>query len=281
MSSRSIPQPFLRWVGSKRLLVQRIIRRMPPTFRTYHEPFVGGGSLFFYLYRERALRRAILSDINPELIDTYRAVRDHVHDVIDLLASYPYSAEFYYTLRSQDPWSLSLVERAARMIYLNKTCYNGLYRVNRQGRFNVPFGTPSRTRTYDPENLLAASYALQTADILCTSFETVIDRVVPGDWVYFDPPYLPPSTTPSFTDYHTDGFSIDHHLRLRDLVVALRNTGVFVTISNSDTPTVRQLYHGRGYTIDTVVVQRLISSVVARRRPASELIISTVSYACT
>ncbi len=144
---------------------------MPIRFNTYHEPFVGSGALFFRLYREGRISQAVLSDINAELIDAYLAIRDHGAEVIRILAEFPYSKEFYYEIRSKDPRALSLPERAARMIYLNKTAYNGLYRVNQRGQFNVPFGRYKSPKYLDRENLLAVSQALQNVKIICAPFE--------------------------------------------------------------------------------------------------------------
>lgn len=266
------PRPFLKWAGGKTQLTDTLIARKPASFHTYHEPFVGGGALFFRLYRDHGVRRAILSDINPELIDTYVAIRDHVSEVIALLAAFPYSRAFYYEIREQDPWALSLPERAARMIYLNKTGYNGLYRVNRQGKFNVPFGN-YRTPTYlDRENLLAVSHALQDIDIRCCSFETVIERSQPGDWVYFDPPYIPISATASFTAYTPHGFGLYEQKRLRNGCQQLGQRKVSVMLSNSNTPIVRSLY--QGYWMEVVLANRAINCNGADRGKIAELVIT-------
>jgi len=157
MSKLPVPRPFLKWAGGKTQLAEALLERMPLAFNVYHEPFVGSGALFFRLYRVQRIRRAVLSDLNAELIDTYLAIRDDVQEVIKLLADFPHSKEFYYSIREKDPWQLNLPERAARMIYLNKTGYNGLYRVNRQGKFNVPFGRYKSPTYFDPENLLAVA----------------------------------------------------------------------------------------------------------------------------
>ncbi len=274
MNNLPVPRPFLKWAGGKTQLADALLERMPLVFRVYHEPFVGSGALFFRLYREQKIRHAVISDLNTELIDTYLAIRDHVSDVIKLLAEFPYSKEFYYAIREKDPWQLSLPERAARMIYLNKTGYNGLYRVNRQGKFNVPFGQYKSPKYLDQENLLAVSQALQNVDILCTSFETVLERAVAGDWVYFDPPYVPVSPTANFTAYHANGFGLSDQERLRDICVELSQKQVYVMVSNSDTEIIRSLYNLPYFTIDEVLANRAINCNSSRRGKITELVIT-------
>ncbi len=268
------PRPFLKWAGGKTQLADALLRRRPARFQTYHEPFVGSGAIFFRLYREGQLQDAILSDVNAELIDAYRAIRDHVLEVIDILSKLPHSKEFYYEIRSKDPWSLSLPERAARMIYLNKTGYNGLYRVNRQGRFNVPFGRYKSPAYLDRENLLAASQALQHVEILCAPFDTVAERAEPGDWVYFDPPYVPVSQTANFTSYYANGFTLQDQERLRDVCIALSQKEVYVMVSNSDAALVRSLYASPYFTVDKVQANRAINSNGAKRGKITELVIT-------
>lgn len=274
MSNLPVPRPFLKWAGGKTQLADALLERMPFVFNVYHEPFVGSGALFFRLYREQRIRHAVLSDLNRELIDAYLAIRDSVSEVIRLLAEFPHDREFYYAVREKDPWQLSLPERAARMIYLNKTGYNGLYRVNCQGKFNVPFGRYKSPKYLDPENLLAVSQALQDVDILCTPFETVLERVVPGDWVYFDPPYAPLSPTANFTSYHASGFGLSDQERLSAVCVELSKNKVYVMLSNSDTETIRSLYRLPYFTIDEVLANRAINCNGAKRGKITELVIT-------
>jgi DNA adenine methylase len=273
MGNQSVPRPFLKWAGGKTRLANDLLARAPVRFNTYHEPFVGSGALFFRLYREKRIKHAILSDINAELIDTYQAIRDCVDDVIAILATYPHEKTFYYELRAKDPWALSLPERAARMIYLNKTGYNGLYRVNQKGQFNVPFGRYKSPKYLDPENLRAVSDALQHVEILCTSFESVVERANPGDWVYFDPPYVPLSPTANFTAYQPDGFGLAEQERLRDVCIALTQNNVAVMLSNSDTEIVRNLYADEIFTIEEVMANRAINSNGAKRGKITELVV--------
>lgn len=274
MGDLPIPRPFLKWAGGKTQLADALLARAPVSFQTYHEPFVGSGALFFRLYRAGLIKHAVLSDLNAELIDTYIAIRDSVWDVIGILSEYPYNKDFFYHIRAQDPWDLSLPERAARMIYLNKTGYNGLYRVNREGKFNVPFGRYKSPKYLDKENLLAVSRALQGVQILCAPFETVLDRAKMGDWVYFDPPYIPISQTANFTSYHARGFGLADQERLRDVCLVLTGRRVYVTISNSDTELTRSLYRSPDFGTDEVLASRAINCNGARRGKITELIIT-------
>lgn len=274
MGDLPVPRPFLKWAGGKSQLADALLERKPVCFNTYHEPFVGSGAIFFRLYRENQVQHAILSDINAELIDTYLAIRDHVTEVIGILSEFPHREEFYYEIRRKDPWDLSLPERAARMIYLNKTGYNGLYRVNQQGQFNVPFGRYKSPKYVDRENLLAVSQALQNVEILCASFDIVIDRAKPGDWVYFDPPYVPVSQTANFTSYHANGFGLQDQERLRDICITLSQNNVYTMVSNSDTAIVRSLYRPPYFATDEVLANRAINCNGARRGKITELVIT-------
>ncbi len=273
MAAQVHPRPFLKWAGGKTRLAPTIAARRPRAFGTYHEPFVGGGALFFYLYRQGLVRKAILSDINAELIATYRAVRDHVEQVIRILQSFPHDEKFFYSLRAVDPRTLDLPHLAARMIYLNKTAYNGLYRVNRRGQFNVPFGRYKRPRYLDPDNLRAVSKALQKVELRCVSFEAVLSWAQPGDWVYCDPPYVPLSATANFTQYQPNGFGLEQQRQLRDTAMLLYENGVAVTLSNSDTPITRELYGRPPFEIEEVLASRFISSKATTRGPVQELLI--------
>ncbi len=270
--ARPIPRPFLKWAGGKTNLLPVLLAHVPPAFGGYWEPFLGGGALFFALYRAGRLRAAVLSDINAELIDTYRAIQQEVTAVIAHLNRYPHNADFYYALRARDPWQMPRAERAARMIYLNKTGYNGLYRVNKRGQFNVPFGRYKHPNYRDVANLQAVSQALQIARLEVHSFEWVVDACQPGDFVYFDPPYDPVSATARFTQYHASGFGRAEQRRLAEVFVALGKKGVRVMLSNADTPFIRDLYAGRGHLI-AVQAPRFINSKGRGRGPQPELLI--------
>jgi DNA adenine methylase len=274
MANQRVPRPFLKWAGGKTQLMGTLTKRAPRHFCGYHEPFVGGGALFFKLYRERCLHHAFLTDINAELIETYLAIRDCVEDVITLLSGYPHDKDFYYDLRSQDPWEMDAPSRAARMIYLNKTGYNGLYRVNRRGKFNVPFGRYTLPKYCDVDNLNAVSKTLQGVDIACASFEEVLKRAKPGDFVYFDPPYVPLSKTAHFTAYQSNGFSQDDQRKLRDVCVELTRRNVNVMLSNSDTGLVQTLYAVPSFIFSKVQANRAINSNAKKRGKLTELIVT-------
>src|SRR5437016_6139383 len=195
--------PFVKWAGGKTSLLPELLKHVPGRLRRYHEPFVGGGALFFAV----APRRATLSDANGELVHCWRQVRDDVHGVLDALAGHVYERSRFEAVRALDPLRLSAAERAARFIYLNKTCFNGLWRVNRAGRFNVPIGRYKNPRFHDPTSLIGASHALRGVEIEHAPFEESLARTSPGDFVYLDPPYDPISPTASFASYTSGGFS--------------------------------------------------------------------------
>ena len=274
MADTTIPRPFLKWAGGKTQLVEELKARLPDEFNNYHEPFLGGGALFFKLFRENRIRQAYLSDLNSELIDTYLAIRDHVDEVIDELSRYPHETDFYYDLRLKDPDSMDLPLKAARMIYLNKTGFNGLYRVNSKGKFNVPFGRYKNPKYYDKKNLLAVSEALQGVKIGCKPFETVLDNAKSGDFVYFDPPYAPLTSTAYFTSYQANGFSSNDQKRLSDVSRELGIRGVFVLVSNSNAEIIFQLYSPNNFITHEVMATRAINSNGDKRGKLIELIIT-------
>lgn len=264
-------RPVLKWVGGKRQLLPELLARLPQSFDAYHEPFVGGGALFYELTAQGRITGACLSDANPSLIDVYMGLRDYVDEVIALLRGHVYERDHYYRVRATDPADLSLPERAARVIYLNKTCYNGLYRENRRGEFNVPFGRYRNPTICDEPNLRAASRALQGVDIGRRHYSTVLNYAQPGDFVYFDPPYHPLSATANFTTYDRRGFGPDDQRQLRDVFAALAERGVRALLSNSDTPFIRELYDG--FAIDRVFVARAVNSRANGRGKVAEVIV--------
>jgi len=274
VNDRMLPRPFLKWAGGKTQLVDKIIERLPFRFENYHEPFLGGGALFFKLCRERRFKHAVISDLNSELIDVYCAIRDCLDDVVEKLTSYPHDEVFYYELRAKRPADLSLPERAARMIYLNKTGYNGLYRVNRAGQFNVPFGRYDNPNFLDADNLKAVSNSLKGVEIENATFETVLDHARAGDLVYFDPPYVPVSRTANFTSYQANGFSLDDQIRLRDVCIELTNRKIHVILSNSGTETVRELFKSFMFCQSEVLASRAINCLGNRRGKTRELIVT-------
>ncbi len=265
------PSPVVKWAGGKTSLLTRIAARLPEAYGAYIEPFLGGGAAFFALRPERAL----VADSNAELIAMYEAIRDEpaaLMAALDTLQPHVADRERYLAVRAQDPATLTRVDAAARFIYLNKTCYNGLYRVNREGKFNVPFGRhASPPRLYDAGNLHAVGEALRRADMRCADYRDVLREATPGDFVYLDPPYHPPTRTANFTSYTPLGFGDVDQRALADEVARLTDAGVFVLLSNSDTPLIRELY-GR-YHATEEAVGRAINSRADRRKGTLELLV--------
>jgi DNA adenine methylase len=272
------PTPFLKWAGGKSQLLAQFETLFPERrFAHYFEPFVGSGAVFFALYNQGRISQAALSDRNPELINCYSTVREQPEALIEILGQHHtnHNRDYYYQIRAldrQDDVTLAPVERAARMIYLNRTCYNGLWRVNRKGQFNVPMGSYKNPRILNAPNLRAVSRALQGVSIIVMDFRRVVDAAQPGDFVYFDPPYVPLNATSNFTSYTAGNFSLDDQRDLADTFAALDRRGVSVMLSNSDTPLVRELY--AAYQIREVKAARLINSKANGRGEISELVIT-------
>jgi len=262
------PKPFLKWVGGKRQLIPFIKPHVPDKFNRYYEPFMGGAALFFELRPEKTT----LVDANLRLTRTYRGVRDSVEAVISLLKGYIYEEEFYAKMRKEDIDNRTDAAVAAWFIYLNKTCFNGLYRVNRKNQFNVPIGNYKNPTICDEDNLRLCSLALQNVDIVHGSYQLIADAVEPGDFVYLDPPYVPLNTTADFTSYTADGFTARDQLRLRDLALHLKSIGVHILLSNSDTELVRELY-GNGFSLQAVPARRAVNCNAGKRGAVSELLI--------
>lgn len=261
------PRPFLKWAGGKGQLLEQYAPLFPKRYKRYLEPFLGGGAVFFHLRPPRA----VLSDNNAELVDCFRAVREEVRAVIAALRLHRYDRDHFYAVRALDPQTLTLAERAARTIFLNRTCFNGLYRVNAQGRFNVPFGRYANPKILDAENLRACSRALRRARIECAPFQRVLEKARRGDFVYFDPPYHPRSKTSYFTAYAPGGFTADDQRDLARVYATLDRRGVLVMLSNSDTPLIRELY--RGFRIVEVRAARSINSKGEARGAITELVV--------
>lgn len=263
--------PFLKWAGGKGQLLTEILTRLPERIDgTYIEPFIGGGAVFFELARQRRIKRARLSDRNAELVTTYRSIRDSVEEVIGALAAHKNDEEYFYQVREIDPATLSPSECAARTIFLNRVGYNGLYRVNSRGRFNVPFGRYRNPKICDPDALRNVSRALSIADISIADFEESCGHATVGDVVYLDPPYVPVSKTASFTSY-SGRFGQEEHARLAQTFTRLVDAGAFVLLSNSDTELSRSLY--AGFKIDTVNATRAINSKADRRGVVREVLV--------
>jgi DNA adenine methylase len=253
-----------------------LLDKAPAQWAGYHEPFVGGGALFFALAARCGglAGRAVLSDMNSRLIRTYQTVRDQVEPLIGRLREHAelHTKDHYYATRARDIDADEDVEVAAWMIYLNKTGFNGLYRVNKKGGFNVPMGRYKNPKVCDADNLRACSAVLKNVEIRHQGFDGVLERAGEGDFVYFDPPYVPVSATASFTAYTSDGFTLSDQERLRDIASALKERGVSVMLSNADHPRVRKLYTP-GFRKHTIQVGRAINSAANRRGSVAELII--------
>jgi DNA adenine methylase len=268
MPSKQPIKPFLKWAGGKTQLLSALVKHIPQNYGTYIEPFIGGGALFFHLRPEKA----IISDSNPELINTYSIVKNEVEPLISLLSTYPHDKVFYYQLRAQNTETLSPLERAVRFIYLNRTCYNGLYRVNKKGQFNVPFGSYKNPTICDAPQLRLASQALQNVQIECGDYRDVLDEyALSGDFVFLDPPYYPVSTYSDFKRYTKEFFYEDDHAKLAGEFKKLSDRGVLCILTNSNTDFTRRLYTGFQYEI--VNTKRNISCNGDSRENGQDLIV--------
>ena len=269
-----LPKPFLKWAGGKRQLLPELLWAVSAAgeFGNYHEPFLGGGALFFAMAGNDILhgRKSFLSDINRNLLDVYAGIRDDVEEVIGFLVLHRarHCREHFYRVREKVPTETS--ERAARIIYLNKTCFNGLYRENNKGEFNVPFGRHKNPLICDETNLRVVSRILQPTTLSAKPFERVQDDVASGDLVYFDPPYAPISRTADFTTYAKGGFGYEEHRKLAELAICLAGRGVKVILSNSLTEFTKGLYGG--FHIREIPVRRIIGSFNERRGQVTEIL---------
>ena len=263
--------PIVKWVGGKRQLMYELEINMPKTYNRYFEPFIGGGALFFYLQPDNAY----ISDMNEELINLYQVVRDNVDELITDLQKHDISKEYFMEIRNIDRTeeyqNWSNIQKASRFIYLNRTCFNGMYRVNSKGEFNVPFGHYKNPRILDENNLINCSNLLQRTEIKHADFSEIMKKVKKGDFVYFDPPYVPLSETSSFTSYTKDGFDMDMQLSLRDVCDELDSMGVKFLLSNSDTQFVNELYEN--YNIKKVFASRQINANADGRGKITEVLV--------
>ncbi|MCC6221503.1 MAG: DNA adenine methylase [Deltaproteobacteria bacterium] len=270
--SESNCRPFVKWAGGKNQLLPALLERVPKNFSIYFEPFLGGGALFFALCPEEAC----LSDINEDLINAYQVVRSRVTSLIKDLRKHVYERDYYYETREvdRDPnfkkWGKT--RKASRLIYLNKTCYNGLYRVNSKGQFNTPFGRYNNPKILDESNLRACSRALKGAQILLCSFEQIQKEISARDFVYLDPPYAPLSNTAYFTSYTKDGFDSQMQIKLRDFCRRLDKKGAQFMVSNSATDFILRLY--REFKIEYVEATRAINSKGHKRGKMYEIIVT-------
>lgn len=266
---REVPRPFVKWAGGKRQLLEEISKKLPATYGRYYEPFVGGGALFFAIKP----REAVLADSNRRLIRTYRGIKDHVEDVITLLKGYQNTKRFYMKKRAEKIDDASDAEVAAWFVFLNKTGFNGLYRVNSRDQFNVPYGDNAKKTYCDEDNLRACAAALASVSIEHADFEGVVADARAGDLVYFDPPYVPLSATSYFTAYTAAGFGPEDQVRLRDVALRLKQRGVHVILSNSSAGAVSELYARPDFKCIPVSATRLVNSKVTARGKVKELLI--------
>lgn len=267
-------QPLVKWVGGKRKLAPKLLSLFPRTIGTYYEPFTGGGAVFFALAAETPHRfdSVVLNDWNFELADMYRVVRDTPNRLIVALREMVNTPEFFAQMRAKSPKDLKPVDRVARLIYLNKTCFNGLFRMNKAGQFNAPFGKYENPNICDEENIHACHVVLNgKVTVRNGDFSDAVTDAKPGDCVYFDPPYVPLTPTSNFTSYTSDGFGLKDQQRLALLVRQLAERGVHAYVSNSDTPLVRELY--QGFELVEVQMKRNINSKGDGRGAVGELIV--------
>lgn len=274
------PKPFVKWVGGKRQLLKQFRRLglyppsdFDPTTATFFEPFVGGGAVFFDLLPQKA----IISDLNRELVITYNVIKNYIDQLIDSLNKHVYDKEYFLYVRSRDVSNLSDIDIASRFIYLNRTCFNGMYRVNKKGKFNVPFGKYSNPQICDEQNLHRVSDSLDNVEIKCQDYKEVLQNAVGGDFIYFDPPYYPINNTSSFTSYTSEVFLDKEQIELRNTYYELNNRGCFVMLSNSDTPFINRIYkeiENENIKITKVSAGRSINSKASGRGKITEVLIT-------
>lgn len=272
------PKPFLKWAGGKSQLLDQFAPFIPREFGHYHEPFTGSAAVFWFLFTlksrgELNFGSSRLTDSNAELINCYEVVRDDVLQLIEKLRNHrdKHEKDYYYQIRALSNREMSKAERAARFIYLNKTCFNGLYRVNRAGKFNVPIGSYQKPRIFDERTLLAANRALQDVMLQIADFRDVVHHAKKGDFIYFDPPYAPLSKTSSFTSYTSDQFGSVEQEALALTYSDLDKIGCKVMLSNSWVEEIQKLY--KGYNCIEVKASRAINSKADKRGKISELLV--------
>lgn len=261
-------KPVLKWAGGKTQMLPVLSEKIPMSFEKYIEPFFGGGALFFNLQP----KRAVVADSNPELVNLYRALRNAADEVIDALARFRNEEDLYYEVRAQDWQAMTSVDAAARTIYLNRTCFNGLYRVNRAGVFNTPFGHYKSPRIVNEEALRSAGRALQNADIRLGDYaEILIDAAQPGDLVFLDPPYVPLDGFADFKRYTKEQFHIADHVKLADTFRQLDVLGCNLILTNSNHPLTHELY--RDFRIEIIPTRRNINSN-GKKRTGEDIIVT-------
>ncbi len=274
----STPKPFVKWAGGKRQLIPILNQNLPESFGTYYEPFLGGGALLFHILTDKNGQKCSISDLNSDLVLAYTTIRDRVDSLIASLKNHEKnyqknSESYYYSIRESNP--RSAIEKTSRLIFLNRTCFNGLYRVNSKGKFNVPLGKYSNPNIVNEENLYAVSSILQSSriSIKCRDFEAVLRDAKKGDLVYFDPPYQPTSATANFTSYTNKDFTYDDLTRLAELCLKLDSRGCHVLLSNSDSKEVADIFAKNPWKITRIEANRSINSNSKKRTGHFELLI--------
>ena len=272
------PKPFVKWAGGKRQLIPILNENLPKTFGTYYEPFIGGGALLFHMLTERDGQKCSISDLNSDLVLAYTTIRDRIDDLISSLKSHEKnyhkdSKSYYYSVRESNP--RSEIEKTSRLLFLNRTCFNGLYRVNSKGKFNVPLGRYTNPNIVNEENLRSVSAILQSSkvSIKCRDFEAVLRDAKRGDLVYFDPPYQPVSDTANFTSYTNKDFTDKDLERLADLCNKLDSKGCKVLLSNSDSKQVSDMFSTKYWKVNKIQANRSINSNSKKRTGHFELLI--------
>lgn len=271
------PKPFVKWAGGKRQLITSLDGHLPKKFNTYFEPFLGGGALLFHLLNQNPNLKCSISDLNSDLILAYITIRDKVEQLIESLEKhsgkyFTDQREYYYSVRESAP--KNQIEKVSRLLFLNKTCFNGLYRVNSKGQFNVPLGRYTNPSIVNKENLISVSKILQSKNIAirCQDFAAILDEAKKDDFVYFDPPYQPVSKTANFTSYTKCEFTYKDLERLADLCQKLDKKDCKVLLSNSNTKEVRNLFSSK-WKIVEISANRAINSNSKKRTGHSELLI--------
>ena len=266
--------PVLKWVGGKRQLLPEIRKRIPKIYKVYYEPFLGGGAVLFDLQP----KKAIVNDLNSELINVYKTIKSFPTELVEELRKFSNDEETFYNIRNIDRdktkyQELSNIQKAARIIYLNKTCFNGLYRVNNAGEFNSPFGRYKNPNIVNDKTIYAVSKYFNTADITFKNgdFEECIKEIQKDSFVYLDPPYDPISKTSNFTGYNQGGFSDEEQIRIKNMCDRLNENGIKFLLSNSATPFIKELY--KDYIIDIVSAKRSVNSKADKRGEIEEVLI--------
>lgn len=272
------PKPFVKWAGGKRQLIPILNQNLPESFGTYYEPFLGGGALLFHILTDKNGQKCSISDLNSDLVLAYTTIRDRIDALITSLKNHEKnyqkdSESYYYSIRESNP--RSEIEKTSRLIFLNRTCFNGLYRVNSKGKFNVPLGKYSNPNIVNEENIRAVSNILQSSRtaIKCRDFEAVLRDAKKGDLIYFDPPYQPVSATSNFTSYTTKDFTYDDLTRLAELCLKLDSRGCNVLLSNSDSQEVADIFAKNPWKITRIAANRSINSNSKKRTGHFELLI--------